>query len=62
MLRNKSKQLYNKYDEYIDNCGLLEGVKAQLLRINSMDLRMLASFSILEDFDKAISDGKMLKG
>lgn len=62
VLRNKSKQLYNKYDEYIDNCGLLEGVKAQLLRINSMDLRMLASFSILEDFDKAISDGKMLKG
>ena len=61
-LRNKSKQFYNKYSAYIDNCDLLKSVKNELLRINAMDLRMLTSFSILEDLDMAISDSKMLKG
>ncbi len=61
-LRNKSKHFYNKYSAYIDNCDLLKSVKNELLRINAMDLRMLTSFSILEDLDMAISDSKMLKG
>lgn len=62
VLRNKSKQVYNKYSAYIDNCALLQNVKNQLLRINDMDLRKIISFSVLEDLNMAISDGKMFKG
>lgn len=61
VLRNKSKQFYNKYYAYIDNCELLKGVIIQLLRINAMDLRRISSFSLLEDFNIAISESKMLK-
>lgn len=59
LLRNKSKTFYSKYSFYIDNCFLLEDVKNQLLRINTMDLRLLSSFSILEDLTTAISNSKM---
>lgn len=61
VLRNKSKQVYNKYFAYIDNCDLLQNVKNKLLEINAMDLRKIASFSVLEDLNIAISDSKMFK-
>lgn len=60
-LRSKSKQVYNKYFMYIDNCDLLKNVKNQLLRVNDMDLRITSSFSVLEDLDIAISESKMFK-
>lgn len=59
LLRNKSKMFCNKYSFYIDNCYLLRDIKNQLLRINAMDLRMISSFSILEDLTIAISNSKM---
>lgn len=58
-LRNKSKIFYNKYSVYIDDCFLLEDVKNQLLRVNVIDLRMVSSFSIIEDLFIAIKNSKM---
>lgn len=60
MLRNKCRTFYNKYSVYIDNCFLLEGVKNQLLRVNTMNLRMISSFSIIEDFIVEVKNSKMI--
>ena len=59
LLRNKSKIFYNKYSFYIDECFLLEKVKNQLLIVNAMDLRMVSSFSIIEDLFTAIKNSKI---
>lgn len=58
-LRDACRAFYRKYISYIDDCTLLEGVKQNIVKINELDLRKTATFSVLEELDSAIKKSNL---
>ncbi len=59
-LRNKTREFLRNYNDYIDKGKLLNEIKIQLERINTMDLRITSSFALIEDLEDVIKTSKII--
>lgn len=59
MLRNTSRKFIKKYSQEIENCVLLEEVRIQLIKLNTIDLRSRDSFLIIADLSEIVSESNL---